>query len=329
VPAAKLRHISGTTMANMDNTHDVNDILDHLLVPSQDGSLVPASSLRSSQDSHGSKRRRITSTDTATKDNTTSSKTLGRFEPITEHESEERINPTQNQSVGMDAFVPPPSAQSQVMKVEYPETEKRPSPFADCASDASGNLMKTKWMDQDTTFAAHLQSIDDFDAEHPYQPKAKPLAPGGFEKADPLVLQQLHEACQSRGALIDYDIKQVGMQAFAGTVTFGGRVIQDDGPYPSKRHVKGALARRAWGNLQANPLPSKKRKSICLQEGSDERVSREILTSQNWVATLQRECNEALPSSFLLTTSQNTHSLVMAALCQTSPTAVARRSLAL
>lgn len=151
-----------------------------------------------------------------------------------------------------DSYTPPPSAQSH-------QNENIPP----------------------ASFGLRLQSIEDFERENPYIPKAKKatISPPPNDTSGGGSISQFYSLCGIHGIQPDFRISEVLGEGFRAKVVLSELVEQLNHSYPSKQAAKEAVCQLAIPHLTAIPAKtSTKRKA--------ESPAEQVDTSENWIGIL-------------------------------------------
>lgn len=123
--------------------------------------------------------------------------------------------------------------------------------------------------------------VEDFELQNPSQPKLKIVQQ---RQINSKTISDFYELCQREGFLANVDIIETSPCCFAGRVEVGTIVIEEKGPFRSKRDAKEAVCGRAIRLLQL--VPCEKRELLGI---SSQKVSSEVLDASNWIGTLQSQ----------------------------------------
>jgi hypothetical protein len=127
---------------------------------------------------------------------------------------------------------------------------------------------------------ANLQDIDDFDRQHPYQPKLVRLQSKNKASCDNIInLQHLCDKQQIRPA---YECEEVYPQNFKAKVTVAGETFEVTALFPSKDQARDAAAKIAierWQVLANKQAAGVKRKPV-------DRSPSPVDKTEDWISIL-------------------------------------------
>ena len=130
----------------------------------------------------------------------------------------------------------------------------------------------------------NLQSIDDFDKEHPFQARLQgtKLIPiqNGLNLDTAIKFQHLCDKHHIR-PVFEYD--EPWPYAFKAKVTFDDESVETEGVFTSKKHAKEAVSKLAYDRLLLKPVASAKRKAEG-EQGVNSAAA--VDRSENWVGLL-------------------------------------------
>ena len=141
-----------------------------------------------------------------------------------------------------------------------------------------------------------LLTMDEFDAMYPAEASKMKVVPLPAAKTNGLDTSRFYSLCQLHAIGHQFDLREVAKGCFSARVEFGQHVIEDPGPFPSKKQAKEEICKQALPVLEALPAPSKgtKRKSSGggspmdteLETNGDKTMS-VVLDDEKWVGLLQ------------------------------------------
>ena len=141
-----------------------------------------------------------------------------------------------------------------------------------------------------------LLTMDEFDAMYPAEASKMKVVPMPTAKTNGLNTSKFNSLCQLHAIGHQFDLREVAKGCFSAKVEFGQHVMEEPGPFPSKKQAKEEICKRALPILEALPAPSKgtKRKSSgggspmdTELEGYSERMMTTVQDDENWVGLLQ------------------------------------------
>ena len=170
--------------------------------------------------------------------------------------SQEHNNLTIRNRIDVDPFSPPPSGQSGLIN----ESALALSAFAGLTD---------------------LQDIDDFDRQHPYQPKLVRLQ-SNKNKASCDNIVKLQHFCDKQQIRPTYECEEVYPQNFTAKVIVAGVPFEASGLFPSKDQARDAVAKVALERLPA--FTSKQ--SAGMKRKSNQRSPSPVDKTEDWISLL-------------------------------------------
>lgn len=242
----------------------MDDLLSHLLVPQANGTLVPASSAASSEQTYlgqngqeeNSEQRPSLTTSAAPSLTTSAAPGILKRKSLGMSSSNATLE-----------FVPPPSAQ-------------HAQEIAVLGSEAHAYV-------QDYS---NLQSLDDFVRENPFAPKEKTVPPRAVP-VSPEYSIKFNDLCVKHFIVPAFEYYMPHQQCEMVTVQFGDRKVDAIGPFASKKHAKEEVCKLAWPQLlEIDERLQNKRKRPELPQSYSSGIDSELLAAENFIGLLQGEC---------------------------------------
>ncbi|KAI7353646.1 hypothetical protein KC336_g22364, partial [Hortaea werneckii] len=231
----------------------MDDLLAHLLVPQANGTLVPASSAASSEQTSF--------------DRNGQEEILEQRPPLT-----------------TSAAPATPKRKSSGMSSPNATLDVVPSPSAQYAQDIAMLGSEAHAYAQDYS---NLQSLEDFVSENPFAPKERKVSARAVQ-VNPEYSIKFNNLCVKHFIVPAFEYDMPHQQCETVSVQFGDREVDAIGPFASKKHAKEEVCKLAWPQLlEMDERLQNKRKSSEPAQSCSGSIDNQLLAAENFIGLLQ------------------------------------------